>query len=339
MTFLRLFIASLGVLLLAACSEQPESEEPQGVSGLWRLSSVSHFNGYLETFDEKALEQTLRLYADDGKCYEVKALADDSGIMVVPQEEIAYTLDCVDDTTFQYTENAEPYPFWRLSDSIIVTQKIGFHHKWIKQDADKELLEAVVRAFERDADGRSGGCQVISASEHNLKEENRTLQYVVALCLLLLAGAGLYVLTALLRRRRIMHLLRGIREELSQRPQQVSAALKRVEEDFVRSDYYIDLHRRITRGDSLSEDDWAEMERQVKAAYPDFVRHLLSLVTLSEVEFRTCMLIRLSVAPTNMAAVLHRDLSSISTIRSRLYKKVFGKKGGSRQWDDFVLSL
>ena len=29
----------------------------------------------------------------------------------------------------------------------------------------------------------------------------------------------------------------------------------------------------------------------------------------------------------------------ITSIRSRLYEKVFGKKGGSRDWDDFILAL
>ena len=29
----------------------------------------------------------------------------------------------------------------------------------------------------------------------------------------------------------------------------------------------------------------------------------------------------------------------VASTRSRLYQKVFGKKGSSRQWDDFILSL
>jgi hypothetical protein len=40
-----------------------------------------------------------------------------------------------------------------------------------------------------------------------------------------------------------------------------------------------------------------------------------------------------------MAVVLARDASTISTVRSRLYKKVFGRKGGAREWDDFILSI
>ena len=32
-------------------------------------------------------------------------------------------------------------------------------------------------------------------------------------------------------------------------------------------------------------------------------------------------------------------VTTISSIRSRLYKKVFQKKGGSRDWDDFIATL
>ena len=339
MTYVRLYIISVFTILTAACSEKVSTDDPQGVEGLWRLSSVSHFNGFLETFDERNLQQTLRLYGNDGICYEVKTLADKNGIMIAPQERITYTINCVDDSTCNYTENGEPCPFWRPSDEIIITQKIGFKHKWIKQEASQELRQAVTKAFETDADGNYAGLQVISATEQDLKKKNNSLQYVLTFSMLMMAGIGIYLLYVLRKRRRAVNLLRRIRNESNQRPQQVNATLKRIEKAFEKSDYYIRLHRRIMRGERLNEDDWQEMEQEVKKAYPDFVHKLLTLTALSEVEFRTCMLIRLSVPPSAMADVLHRDLSSVSTIRSRLYRKVFGKKGSSHDWDEFILSL
>ena len=45
------------------------------------------------------------------------------------------------------------------------------------------------------------------------------------------------------------------------------------------------------------------------------------------------------LAEEKAAAVLARDVSTISTVRSRLYKKVFGQKGSTRKWDDFILSI
>ncbi len=60
---------------------------------------------------------------------------------------------------------------------------------------------------------------------------------------------------------------------------------------------------------------------------------------LSEVEWRICLLIRLELSPSDMTKALCREASSISSIRSRLYAKVFGRKGSPRDWDEFILSL
>ena len=85
--------------------------------------------------------------------------------------------------------------------------------------------------------------------------------------------------------------------------------------------------------------DWSEIEEHLKKVYPGFISQLHSLYPMSELEFQTCLLIKLRIAPTDIAAVLSRDVSTISTVRSRLYKKVFGRKGGAREWDDFILSM
>ena len=45
------------------------------------------------------------------------------------------------------------------------------------------------------------------------------------------------------------------------------------------------------------------------------------------------------IAPSDIAAVLARDISTIRTVRSRLYKKVFGQKGGAKEWDEFIMSI
>lgn len=40
-----------------------------------------------------------------------------------------------------------------------------------------------------------------------------------------------------------------------------------------------------------------------------------------------------------MASALSKTRTGISSIRSRLYKKVFQKSGSPADWDKFVLSL
>ena len=60
---------------------------------------------------------------------------------------------------------------------------------------------------------------------------------------------------------------------------------------------------------------------------------------MSELEYQVCLLVKLRIVPSDIAAVLARDVSTISTVRSRLYKKVFGQKGGAKEWDEFLLSI
>lgn len=60
---------------------------------------------------------------------------------------------------------------------------------------------------------------------------------------------------------------------------------------------------------------------------------------MSELEYHTCLLIKLRIAPTDIASVLARDVSTISTLRNRLYKKVLGPNGGAKEWDEFLLSI
>ena len=82
-----------------------------------------------------------------------------------------------------------------------------------------------------------------------------------------------------------------------------------------------------------------ELERQLNVVYPSFTNHLFSLYPMSELEYQVSLLIKLRISPSDMANVLARDISTISSTRSRLYQKVFHRKGSSREWDDFVLSI
>ena len=119
----------------------------------------------------------------------------------------------------------------------------------------------------------------------------------------------------------------------------VKEAVKTVEKEFFTSDAYVHLRQRITSGQRLKEPDWVDIEERLKTVYPGFTSQLRSLYPMSELEYQVCLLIKLRIPPSDIAAVLSRDVSTISTVRSRLYKKVFGQKGGTREWDDFILSM
>lgn len=114
---------------------------------------------------------------------------------------------------------------------------------------------------------------------------------------------------------------------------------KHEEEAYVNSEICQTLRRKAQDGESVKSDEWNEFELAVKTISPDFYSKFYSLRKVSDLEYRLCLLIRARFAPADMAILLCKSRSSITSIRSRLYEKVFGKKGGSRDWDDFILSL
>jgi hypothetical protein len=111
------------------------------------------------------------------------------------------------------------------------------------------------------------------------------------------------------------------------------------EKRFFASDEYEALHKRIISGQQLTKQEWTDVEQMLKTVYPGFTIQLRGLLPMSELEYQTCLLIKLRIPPKDIASVLIRDVSTISTVRSRLYNKVFGKKGSTKDWDNFILSI
>lgn len=142
-----------------------------------------------------------------------------------------------------------------------------------------------------------------------------------------------------MERRRLQMQIQQIQEIQENRPPIVRQAVKTVETEFFDSDDYHLMQQRIATGQHLKEKDWADIETLTKRAWPGFCNQLRSLYPLSELEYHACLLIKLRIPPTDIAAVLARSNSTISTMRSRLYQKVFGCKGGAREWDEFLLSI
>jgi DNA-binding CsgD family transcriptional regulator len=133
--------------------------------------------------------------------------------------------------------------------------------------------------------------------------------------------------------------LAEIEEERTLRPELVSDAMKQVESEFFQSDYYMDLRRRIEAGTTIKPAEWKDLEQRLKVIYPHFSSSLYGLYNLSPTEYQVCLLIKIHTTPIEIASVLCKDKSTISSIRKRLYKKVFDKEGSGKDWDELILSL
>lgn len=329
----------VAALLLNACHKAEGIAEnigdPTYLSGVWRLEKREYPGGSTYYSDLENDPWYMRLYEGDSVFYDYRQKNDTSGTVIVPYGRSYFTVYLTADSTLAYYEGEDPHPLVRAGDSVMVIQSSGIQYTWVRQPLNEELRQT----FLNYADDAREHYIVISMAERSLKRKNYLLVSVLFVVFVLLAAVVAYTLRIYKRKRYIERQLLAIREETQLRPAIVHDAMQRVAEEFKRSPYYIGLRRRLRDGEVLSEADWREMEQQLKTVYPDFVRHLSSLYRLSEVEWRICLLIRLELSPSDMTKALCREASSISSIRSRLYAKVFGRKGSPRDWDEFILSL
>lgn len=109
--------------------------------------------------------------------------------------------------------------------------------------------------------------------------------------------------------------------------------------DIFSSDIYQRIRRCINEGRSLPTADWQELTDEVNRVYAGFSEKLYSLYAMSEQDHHVSLLIKVRIQPKDIATLTAHSKESVASTRSRLYQKVFGSKGSTRDWDDFVLSI
>ena len=114
---------------------------------------------------------------------------------------------------------------------------------------------------------------------------------------------------------------------------------KQAETVIFSSDIYHRIQNCLNGGRSLTHQDWTELAAMVNSIYTGFTEKLYGLYRMSEQDYHVSLLIKVRVQPKDIALLTAHSKESVASTRSRLYSKVFGKKGSSKDWDDFVLSL
>lgn len=105
------------------------------------------------------------------------------------------------------------------------------------------------------------------------------------------------------------------------------------------SEIYHRLQQCLNSGRSLSHQDWTQLAELVNSIYTGFTEKLYNLYRMSEQDYHVSLLIKVRIQPKDIALLTAHSKESVASTRSRLYTKVFGQKGSSKDWDDFVLSL
>ena len=94
-----------------------------------------------------------------------------------------------------------------------------------------------------------------------------------------------------------------------------------------------------SRQPSMTNEDWHILEDTFAKVQPTFLSRLRTFHKFSSHEMHICMLLRLGLQPAALAQLSAHSKQSVSSTRSRLFEKVFGKRGTPAQWDEFILSL
>lgn len=326
-------------LMLFACSQNKEKKNFT-LKGTWLLESIVMPDEFKYDYPHDNVGM-LRIY-DDSCFYECHITTAPNGTLVTPSNMSHYTIIDKGNNGYLYLQENNRHPLIVQNDSTVIIQQTGRRYTWNKTSIyDEERINAIISIVKNDASSEAeNSCRyVFSDVEKDLKTYNHTLVYILIFIVAALLSIVNYALKLYKKKKRVEYKLRQIEQERQAMPETVRQAMSIVEEDFHNSDFYISLRKKISNGNRLSQADWDGIEEKFKSVYPRFTSTLLSLYNMSKTELQVCLLLKLNASLSEIANVLCKDASTISSIRSRLYMKVFGKKGSSKEWDEFIRSL
>lgn len=347
-----LIVTIVGLMLAGCTKEEGEKRAGYNLHGAWIMKRIVYsVNNVAEDFPFQGTTYC-RIYEGDSVCYEcrISALKPEqpedimtaSDVFIIPAGKYSCTLIQKDGQGNPlYLEDGSVRPILFPSDTSMVIQRHGNRFTWVlAQDMEPARMEEIKRIIANNLNnGDMAHRFVLPTTERQLKTTNHTLTYVIIILMLVVLFIVHVTITFYRKKRRIEQQLRQINEEREQRPQPVRQAMAEVEAEFLNSDSYRQLRWRITVGEVWQKPDWDEVEQLLRPVWPGFTNRLLGLCHMSELEYRVCLLIKLRVPPSEMAALLSKEASTISSVRSRLYQKVFQRKGSCKDWDQFILSI
>lgn len=307
------------------------------LNGAWVVERVK-FNDEVDDHYSQSDNSWLRIY-DDTCYYQCQTVMAPTGKMIVPETVGHYTLVEKGPDDYLYMHEDGTHPLQVINDSTIMIQEKGWQYTWKRTDSyDKERVADIVNIIRADVieGGEASHYYIFSYAERDLEAKNHLLLFILFVVIVAILNYFYYNYK---RRQRVKHELELIEQERQFTPVPVREAMNIVEDDFRQSDFYVSLHNKVANGDRFTDEDWVEIDARIKSVYPRFMSSLENLYSMSGVELQVCQLIKLDFSPSEIANVLCKAKSSISTIRSRLFSKVFGKKGSSEEWDEFIRSL
>ena len=328
-------------LSLVTCQETTNDDEALRLQGAWLLRRAEYPMGDGVDFSTEGNGTFCSIYEGDSVLYEYRLTTTPSGLVVMPTGKVSITFIDHGGGQIYYLEGGDPHPL--QIDSTITIQRCGVQYIYERADSlyqewGEELRDITARELDAGTDADRNR-YVLSVKERQQERSLQRYAYFSGFILLVVLFMAHLILTSRRARQRLQLQLQQIQEVQEHRPAAVRQAVETEENAYFASDEYAALQRRMASGQRMKEEEQADVEQQLKVLYPGVTSQLRGLYPMSELELQVCQLIKLRIPPKDIAAVLSRDMSTISTVRSRLFKKVFGRKGGAKEWDDFIMTL
>ncbi|MBQ9230526.1 MAG: hypothetical protein IJ190_05010 [Prevotella sp.] len=106
-----------------------------------------------------------------------------------------------------------------------------------------------------------------------------------------------------------------------------------IAEHLLSADAVNHLHHMAAKGKEASDGDWQELHTLVQQQSPTFLARLNGAALLSPLETNICLLIRLRFTPSEIAILTAISPQRVTNMRTALLLKIFGEKGGARDFD------
>ncbi len=105
----------------------------------------------------------------------------------------------------------------------------------------------------------------------------------------------------------------------------------------LRTDAFVSrLHEKAREQRGMNHEELDYLHDSFNRNLSHFEKSLRELAHISDTELQVCMLLKLYMTPGEISVLLNKSAGAISSIRGRLYQKVFKKKGSTSDWDAFI---
>lgn len=89
----------------------------------------------------------------------------------------------------------------------------------------------------------------------------------------------------------------------------------------------------------LDSKDWEILRAKIDTCYRNFSSRLRSILIISDIDMKICLLLKIKITITGISTILHRTKSTIVSARKKMYFNAHDENGKPEQWDLFITAL